>query len=87
VANDDLGIALPYDVEIGGVGLKGVRLSAMPPANQFASQVTGQILGNQLVVASRLLSIAPKDQNDLVQEFLRRLYDLVNCRYVPGTIS
>jgi hypothetical protein len=82
-AYDHLSIEAPYDIEIGAVGLKGLRLSVPPPGNPFTSKVTQQIFTDRIVVPSRITALTPKARNNAIQEFLRRLYDLANFRYQP----
>lgn len=84
IARDELGIVPPYRVEIGAVGLRNVALS-LPNPSHFTSQVSGPILDDGLVFSETLSNVSPGTQKVLIQEFIRRLYDLADVPYQPAT--
>jgi hypothetical protein len=76
VAGEDLGIPLPYQIEIGAVGLKDVRVSLPRNLSPWSNAVSEPIYENQLQVRRVLNDPGTAAQKGLIEEFLRKLYDL-----------
>ena len=80
VARDELSIAPPYQIEIGVTGMRDVSLS-LPNANAYMSETSSQIYDDGLHHRIMLKDVSAKAQYELIQEFLRRLYDLAGVTY------
>jgi hypothetical protein len=74
VAGEKLGIAPPYQVEMGAVGLKDMCLSLPQPVRW--EQVSEPIYENELKVRQVLNDASSAAQRPLVEKFLTKLYDL-----------
>jgi hypothetical protein len=74
VAGEKLGIAPPYQVEMGAVGLKDMRLSLPQPITW--ERVSEPIYENELKVRQVLNNTSSAAQRTLVEKFLIKLYDL-----------
>jgi hypothetical protein len=74
VAGEKLGIAPPYQVEMGAVGLKDMRLILPQPIRW--EQISEPIYENELKFRRVVNDISRAAQQCLVEEFLRKLYDL-----------
>ena len=86
VARDELGIPPPYQIEIGVTGIQGVSLS-LPDLNAFAKQTSDPVFDEQLIHCATLTDVSPAAQNAVIQEFLRRLYDLAGVTYQVAAAS
>jgi hypothetical protein len=75
VAGEDLGIALPYQVEIGAVGLKDMRVS-LPQLVSERGGISEPIYENEIKVRRILNDTGTESRGTLVDEFLDQLYDL-----------
>jgi hypothetical protein len=78
VAGGKLGIAPPYQVEMGAVGLKDMRLSLPQPIT--LERVSEPIYENELKVRRVLNDTSKAAQGDLVEKFLSKLYDLAGVK-------
>jgi hypothetical protein len=75
VAGEDLGVTRPYQVEMGAVGLKDMRL-CLPQPVSAGDEVSGPIYENELKLRRVLNDTGPGNQRALIEEFLDALYDL-----------
>jgi hypothetical protein len=75
LAGEDLGVAPPYQVEMGAVGLRDMRLSLPQPVS-VRGEVSEPIYENELKLRRVLNDTSPGNQRALVDEFLDDLYDL-----------
>jgi hypothetical protein len=75
VAAEDLGISPPYQVEMGAVGLKDLRVSLPRSVNAWGG-ISEPIYENELKVRRVLNDPGAESQRAVVDEFLDKLYDL-----------
>jgi hypothetical protein len=78
VARDDLGIALPYQIETGAVGLMDVRVTLPRGYGWRPDAVSEPIFENKVSVRRVLNDTSDAAQKKVVEEFVRRLYDLAS---------
>jgi hypothetical protein len=78
VAGEKLGVAAPYQVEMGAVGLKGMRLTF--PQSTRLEQVSEPVYENELKVRQVLNDTSRTSQQALVEKFLTKLYDLADVK-------
>lgn len=75
IANDDLKIAPPYQVELGATGLKDMRVSLPQPANPW-DDVSEPVYENDLKVRRVLSDTDIATHTAILKEFLDKLYDI-----------
>jgi hypothetical protein len=75
VAGEDFGVAPPYQVEMGAVGLRNMRLS-LPQPVRMLGEVSEMSYENELKLRRILNDTSSRNQLALVGEFLDKLYDL-----------
>jgi len=83
VAGEDLGIAPPYQIEMGAVGLRDVCVSLPRNRSPWPNAVSEPIYENQLSVRLVLNDTGIPSQKGLIEEFLRKLYDLAAVDVAP----
>ena len=76
VAHNEIGVVTPYQIEIGAVGLKDMCLTLPETKREWLHRMSGPIHEDQLQFRRVLNELTVPAQNKLVEEFLRRLYDL-----------
>jgi hypothetical protein len=80
VARDHLGVPVPYQIELGAIGLKGMRVSLPSQLRQWPNQFSEPIYEDQLRLRRALSDSGADAQHALIEEFLRKLYDLAAVR-------
>jgi hypothetical protein len=78
VAEQEFGVAPPYHIEMGAVGLKGLRVNLPQSLRRWLHQLSDPIIENQLQFREVLNDTSVSAQEALVQDFINRLYDLAN---------
>ena len=76
VARDELGIEPPYELEIGVVGIKDMRLSLPQGINGPTNQLSDVVHDDVFHLRAVLHNLNPQAQDKVVTEFLRGLYDV-----------
>jgi hypothetical protein len=82
VAGEDLGVAPPYQVEMGAVGLKDMRLSLPQPVS-VRGEVSEPVYEHELKLRRVLNETSAESQRAVVDEFLDKLYDLAGVTRSP----
>jgi hypothetical protein len=76
VASTDLNVPPAYQIELGAVGLKDARVSLPREMTQWPNQLSDPIYENQLQLRRILNDVSAPALSALVDEFVKRLYDL-----------
>jgi hypothetical protein len=76
VAHEDLGVAPPYEIEIGAVGLKGVCVSLPKSKGRWSNDISEPIYDDQIQFRRFINDTRDDSRQQLVQEFCKKLYDL-----------
>jgi hypothetical protein len=71
-------VAPPFHIEMGAVGLKGLRVNLPQSLRRWLHQLSDPIIENQLQFREVLNDTSVSAQEALVQDFINRLYDLAN---------
>jgi hypothetical protein len=87
IIREKLVVEPPYNIEIGAIGLKDVSLSLPPPGSPYTNQTSGPVFDAQLIYRHTLTTITPQAQHAVIQEFIRRLYDLANVAYRASVVA
>lgn len=82
VAGEDLGVAPPYQIEMGAVGLKDMRLSLPQPVS-VRGEVSEPVYEDELKLRRVLNETSAESQRAVVDEFLDKLYDLAGVTRSP----
>ena len=82
VAGEDLGVAPPYQIEMGAVGLQDMRLS-LPPPGGARGEVSEPVYEDEIKLRRVLNDISAESQRAVVDEFLDKLYDLAGVTRSP----
>jgi hypothetical protein len=78
VAEEEIGVAPPFHIEMGGVGLKGLRVGLPQSHRRLFHDLSEPIFEDQLQFRKVLNNTSVSAQEALVEDFIRRLYDLAN---------
>jgi len=78
VAEEEIGVAPPFHIELGAVGLKGLRVSLPQSHRRWFHELSEPIFEDQLQFRKVLNDTSESAQEALVQDFIKQLYDLAN---------
>ena len=78
VAAEEVGLAPPFHIEMGAVGLKGLRVSLPQSLRRWLHELSEPIFEDQLQFRKILNDTSVSTQEALVHDFIKRLYDLAN---------
>jgi hypothetical protein len=76
VATENIGLQLPYMLELGAVGLKDVRVSIPREMARWANDISEPIFENEISIRRILNNDDSATITQLVQDFARQIYDL-----------
>lgn len=79
IATNQLNIPYPFQFELGGVGLKGLPLS-LPQAHHYESSLSDPLFDDVICVRKVLNSGETSALDQLLREFLIKLYDAAGIR-------
>jgi hypothetical protein len=79
LAKNYLGIDPPYDVEIGIVGMKGMRLSLRQ--SEFMNQMSNPLHFNEMHIRRVLNEVSQQSINVVAHDFLHEIYDLAGLEF------
>jgi hypothetical protein len=78
VAEEEMGVAPPFHIEMGAVGLKGLRVSLPQSHRRLFHGLSEPIFEDQVQFRKVLNDTSVPARETLVRDFMRRLYDLAN---------
>jgi hypothetical protein len=78
VTEEELGFTPPFQIEMGAIGLNGLRLSLPPSRRKWLHELSEPIVESQLQFRMVLDDTSISAQDALVQSFVKKLYDLAN---------
>ena len=81
VAEEEVGVAPPFQIEMGAVGLKGLRVSLPQSHRRWFHELSEPIIENQLQFRKVLNDTSVSAQEALVHDFIERL-----CRLASITL-
>jgi hypothetical protein len=83
VACDELKLEPPFNVEIGMIGLLGMRMALpqQPNRNPYANSLSDVIQDGEEYVGGTLKDRNPSFQASIIREFMRKAYALVAVDY------
>jgi hypothetical protein len=86
VAAEEVGVTPPFHIEMGAVGLKGLRVGLPQSLRRWLHELSEPIFENQLQFRMVLNDTSVSAQQALVHDFIRRLYELANIT-IQGPVS
>ena len=78
VAEEELGFTPPFQIEMGAIGLNGLRLSLPQSRRKWLHELSEPIVESQLQFRTVLDDTSISAQDALIQSFVKKLYDLAN---------
>jgi len=78
VAEEEFGFGPPFQIEMGAIGLNGLRLSLPQSRRRWRHELSEPIVGFQLQFRMVLDDTSMSAQDALIQNFVKKLYDLAN---------
>ena len=78
VAKEEIGATPPFHIEMGAVGLKGLRVGLPQSLRRWLHELSEPIFEDQLQFRNALNETSVPAQQALVHDFIKRLYDLAN---------
>jgi len=76
VAEEELGFTPPFQIEMGVIGLNGLRLSLPQSRRQWYHELSEPIFDSQLQFRMVLNDTSISAQDTLIQSFVKKFYDL-----------